>query len=311
MTILKKVTEKLTKEKQDKMKNYTDSIRNRISSSYAMMLKYDLGLLDTEIEKAQKDAAYPTGPIMDRHKNISSVYDDMPYDFKNSFKQFKDVLSNRKDAILIIDIQRAEDDANETYRQMNFEVAIDKYEAAKDSLKKLGDRNTVAKYNVKLAKKIDTTKLSGKNYLTNRAKLTLDEVEELNLQDKTDEAKEKMKYLSELIVGSRFKNDAIFTKYNSVATLLKMSKISSSTKLSDLQGGTKKKGIVKATGGLVLRMNPSTSAAKLMVIPDGSTISIIEETKNTDTIGGRQGVWLKVIFNNQTGFVFGGFVESK
>ena len=67
---------------------------------------------------------------------------------------------------------------------------------------------------------------------------------------------------------------------------------------------------MKADGGLVLRTAPSKSAAKLATIPDGAEIAIIAITDRAESISGKSGNWLKVQFNNQTGYVFGGFVQQ-
>jgi hypothetical protein len=174
----------------------------------------------------------------------------------------------------------------------------------------VSDAALSAKILQRLSKKIDTTRVSGKNYLTNRTKLLLDEIEELNLQDRSAEAKEKLKFAAENIIGSKFKYDALFAKYNSVADLLKAPHISSQTKMSDMQQKSlNKKGVVRSSNGIVLRTGPSTKSAKLTVIADGTEITVLIETDKEETISGKKGKWLKVSYNIVVGYVFGGFVE--
>jgi tetratricopeptide (TPR) repeat protein len=308
--IVKKISEKLTKEKQKLMKNYTESISNRISSSYAMHLKSTLEGIDASIEKVKTDPAVPTDSVIADIKAINDLYGGMPDEFRKKFSQFRDVIANRRDVVITIEIQRMESAANELYRQMDFESAIKKYEAAKVQLKKVSDGALASKISQRLSKKIDTTNASGKNYLTNRTKLLLDEIEELNLQDKSVEAREKLKFAAENIVGSKFKYDSLYAKYNSVAELLKAPRISAQTKMSDLQQkNLNKKGYVRSGNGLVLRTGPSTKSAKLTVIPDGTEIMVLVETDKEETFNGKKGKWLKVSYNIVVGYVFGGFVE--
>jgi tetratricopeptide (TPR) repeat protein len=308
--IVKKISEKLTKEKQKLMKNYTESISSRISSSYAMHLKGTLDGIDASIEKVKTDPAVPTDSVLADIKAINDLYGGMPDEFRKKFSQFKDVITNRRDVVIAVEIQRMESAANELYRQMDFESAIRKYEAAKVQLKKVSDGALAGKISQRLSKKIDTTNASGKNYLTNRTKLLLDEIEELNLQDKSVEAREKLKFAAENIVGSKFKYDALYAKYNSVADLLKASHIGTQTKMSDLQQkNLNKKGYVRSSNGLVLRTGASAKSAKLTVIPDGTEIMVLVETDKEETINGKKGKWLKVSYNIVVGYVFGGFVE--
>lgn len=309
--IIRKIAEKLTKEKQDKMKNYTDGVRGRIASSYAMVLKNSLQNLDDEIEKIRSNTESGFEAVNSRISELYRAFNGIPDEYRKQFAQFKDVIENRRDVAVSLSVQRLEERAGEFYRDLDFESALTKYEEAREKARTINDRNLQQKHLSAITKRIETTRISGKNYLSNRTKLMLDEVEELNLQDRVAEARKKARFAAEVIAGSKFKYDKLVEKYNAVADLLKINRISMSTRQADIADyAKKKKGVVKADGGLVLRTAPSKSAAKLATIPDGAEIAIIAITDRAESISGKSGNWLKVQFNNQTGYVFGGFVQQ-
>lgn len=64
---------------------------------------------------------------------------------------------------------------------------------------------------------------------------------------------------------------------------------------------------IKADGGLRMRSGPGAAAEVVKLIPDGGSVTIVEEERE-ETIGGRRGRWTKVRYEDQSGWVFGGFL---
>ncbi|MCB1173492.1 MAG: SH3 domain-containing protein [Leptospiraceae bacterium] len=67
---------------------------------------------------------------------------------------------------------------------------------------------------------------------------------------------------------------------------------------------------VDADGGLRMRSEPSLESQKLTTIPNGSPVTILSTSGSTITIAQRSGRWTQVTYNNQAGWVFGGFLSS-
>jgi hypothetical protein len=65
---------------------------------------------------------------------------------------------------------------------------------------------------------------------------------------------------------------------------------------------------INASGGLRLRNNPKLKSKSLGIIPNGSQIKILKKKGPLITIAKRKGKWLKIDWNGQIGWVFGGFV---
>jgi uncharacterized protein YgiM (DUF1202 family) len=68
-------------------------------------------------------------------------------------------------------------------------------------------------------------------------------------------------------------------------------------------------GLVKATHGLNLRKTASSSGQVLASIPANSSVEIISQDGPEETIGSRTANWMQVRFNEQSGWVWGGFIE--
>ncbi len=67
---------------------------------------------------------------------------------------------------------------------------------------------------------------------------------------------------------------------------------------------------VKAAGGLRLRDRPSADGRIVFVIPDFSEVNVLEETGDIITISGASGKWSRVRYKDETGWAFGGFLNS-
>lgn len=65
---------------------------------------------------------------------------------------------------------------------------------------------------------------------------------------------------------------------------------------------------VQTAAGLTMREQPGTSGKSIAVIPDGSTVKIIDKGSAEETISGKTGFWYKVDWNGKKGWVFGGFL---
>lgn len=66
--------------------------------------------------------------------------------------------------------------------------------------------------------------------------------------------------------------------------------------------------VVNANGGLRIRKLPDVNSEKIGLIPDGSTIDSYGEILNEMTIDGKTGKWMKIKYDNITGYSFSGFL---
>ncbi len=64
-----------------------------------------------------------------------------------------------------------------------------------------------------------------------------------------------------------------------------------------------------AKPSLVVRSKPDVSAGKLGNIPYGGKIKVLKVVSQRESIGGRTGRWVKVNWQNTTGYVFDAFLE--
>ncbi len=67
--------------------------------------------------------------------------------------------------------------------------------------------------------------------------------------------------------------------------------------------------VVRADGGLRMREQPSQMAKVTELIPDGSRVTLLGESDDEILLLGRRGKWVRVSWNNDTGWVFSGYLE--
>lgn len=65
---------------------------------------------------------------------------------------------------------------------------------------------------------------------------------------------------------------------------------------------------VEAAAGLTMREQPGTSSKSIVVIPNGSTVKILNKGNLEETIAGKTASWYEVEWSGHKGWVFGGFL---
>jgi len=65
---------------------------------------------------------------------------------------------------------------------------------------------------------------------------------------------------------------------------------------------------VEAAAGLTMREQPGTSSKSVVIIPNGSTVRILNKGNLEETIAGKTSSWYEVEWNGNKGWVFGGFL---
>jgi len=68
--------------------------------------------------------------------------------------------------------------------------------------------------------------------------------------------------------------------------------------------------LVDAESGLKMRYEPSLEATVRQIIPFGEKVNLLEEQTEEITIGGRNGVWSRISWDGNYGWVFGGFLTE-
>ncbi len=73
----------------------------------------------------------------------------------------------------------------------------------------------------------------------------------------------------------------------------------------------KKTLMVNAQSGLVMRQAPDSNSPKVILVPYGEDVEVIEEQGAAVKLGGVSGKWTKVTWNGNTAWVFGGFLKER
>lgn len=67
---------------------------------------------------------------------------------------------------------------------------------------------------------------------------------------------------------------------------------------------------VKAASGIILRRTPGRTGERVGKIPHASTVQVVDRQGPEETIDGVRARWVSVIWQGQSGWVFGGFLEE-
>lgn len=71
------------------------------------------------------------------------------------------------------------------------------------------------------------------------------------------------------------------------------------------------RGTVTSPNGLNMRSKPSNNAKVILTIPTNSDVLIIDENGPAQTIGDTKASWYKVLYNNEEGWVWGGYIQKQ
>ncbi len=84
----------------------------------------------------------------------------------------------------------------------------------------------------------------------------------------------------------------------------------SDTGTDDMNGSVpaRQEAKVEAAAGLTMREQPGVSSKSVVIIPDGSTVKILNRENSEETIGGKTAAWYQVEWRGYKGWVFGGFL---
>jgi hypothetical protein len=69
--------------------------------------------------------------------------------------------------------------------------------------------------------------------------------------------------------------------------------------------------IVTAKGGLNLREKPDSKSARILTIPEGSRVTIIDGPAVEEKVGGYEGKWINVRWEGKAGYVFDRFLRLR
>ena len=77
------------------------------------------------------------------------------------------------------------------------------------------------------------------------------------------------------------------------------------------EDGPKNTAYVSASSGLVMRSGPGTKQTRIMSIPPGKPVEVLDANGPEEQIEGKKAHWTKVRYANQEGWVFGGFLSGQ
>ncbi|MEK6647189.1 MAG: formylglycine-generating enzyme family protein [Candidatus Firestonebacteria bacterium] len=228
--IIEKIETKLPESRQTKLATFKSSIEDRIISSYGMYFK-------ARIEK--EDSIAKQG----QYENALSGYEDIKYElnqikdkYKTGLNDLYKVLSERLDAIYLIQAEYNEKQGDIFYSEYKFNDAIWKYEEGLLFLWKIYFKKSpeYKNYEAQLTEKKEVVNKTGYSYFKNTIKSYCEWIDYYNFSEQETKAKETLTTARDFMLRSRWVNDSdVREEYNERAKILQETEITGIITLSD------------------------------------------------------------------------------
>ena len=212
--IIKKIANKLTIEKQQKLNNITNEITKRRDASYCSLYKIKIEALDSEYRQHIEKYLYNCDTIVKEYKTlmleIKSIDDNRWLDGKSDIV----TIINKR----LMKIYEASADAY--YKQYDF---VNAFKNIKQAFLCVDDLNKKEKeqLNVYYGKKLEAIQVTGENYIANKIYALTDRAQYFNLLDDLTQAK---KYCNDayslLKAHKQFISKQMVEHYNDVALVV-------------------------------------------------------------------------------------------
>lgn len=233
---LKKLQESQDKQHCNSFQDFEVLLRQRIILVYDLVIKSKVADIDKRISANEEPEYEETKEYI---HNYSSILRDIPEQFSSELVNTKQIVLDRVDNLWLFLASKYEKKGDIAYKEFNFETEYErgffyKLQFWKDNIKTLGSLqhyenalNAIIKVQNKvkadkirdnLLKKIERTKKTGENSLSNTVNSLIRQSEYL-YRHKKDVAS-VMERARELIINSIFSTDKIVDYYNKYARIL-------------------------------------------------------------------------------------------
>jgi hypothetical protein len=81
--------------------------------------------------------------------------------------------------------------------------------------------------------------------------------------------------------------------------------------IGNLPANSLEKYWINTKSGLILRSEPDRNSNRILTMPYGSMVHLIESSNHSEVIDGKEGTWIKINFGKTDGWAFSGFLTSQ
>jgi sulfatase modifying factor 1 len=223
--VLERISSKLVPEQQRKMQDFISGVKKRIATAYIMEIKGDIEKIDRDLESGKKGDESVLEDFIKQYTAVSGRIDGIPGEYRGEMESLKNAVTERVDSIYIAMISLSEKKGDGAYREYRFGDAIVDYERSLQRAGSIANRKNKIEHQKKIEQKLETARVTGESYLTNRVKSLLDQASFYNLKDETGNARDTMERARSLIEKSTVETWDARKQYNRYAAVIKVEKL--------------------------------------------------------------------------------------
>lgn len=223
INVLDRIKTKLTKEKQEKINDFTKSVINRCDTTYASKFKKEISKLDKVIKENKDLSEKEIKKLRDQYYEIEINANKIPNALKGkNMDEIYTALTNRIDNHTKAISSLYEQKGDKFYSEYKFSKALENYIKAENNLEEIINNELRNELITLYLKKQIAVMVTGRNYLISRAQGYIDQSEFFNVQERTRDAKKALARSLNLIEGEfiNFVTVETIEIYNEMAKVL-------------------------------------------------------------------------------------------
>jgi gamma-glutamylcyclotransferase (GGCT)/AIG2-like uncharacterized protein YtfP len=226
---IEKIETKVSSHKQMKLREFKESMYDRIALAWTKELEIILKKGDEYFKNKKYNEAFAN------YQNIEyKIYEIEFEQVKEKLKDLREIAKQRRDLVRITLAKEKVLKADAYYSDYKFEEAIDIYEKVIYDLDEIENKSSykyISFFN-EVRKKKEIAETTGQNYFKNKVYSYRDKIDVYNINDEKEKAEAALEELHNLIENSRFADSESRSIYDEMAKLLgkKQSEIPESLK---------------------------------------------------------------------------------
>jgi hypothetical protein len=218
--VLERIKLKVLPEDQVQMTEFTNGVKKRIGTAYAMDFKIKIDKVDQRLKDKGTGEAKSVESFKIEYSTLINSINNIPSEISLYLNDVKAALVQRQEELSLALASLYEKQGDTFYHEYKFDDAISLYAKGKSASEAI---ITVQKKNITLYRlngKIAAANATGTSYLESRMNSYLDIAKYHNLRDDSGKAREALAKAKDILENSRFTTPAMKAQYSKMAKLI-------------------------------------------------------------------------------------------
>ena len=219
--VLDKVASKLTADKQARMKSFTDGVKKRMGSAWALDIKKQIEAVDALVAGKTEMDEKSLADVLKNYLAVRSAIKKVPEDYSMSVRPLDESLTARADNVRAALANHRERAGNTAYAEYRFEDAEKLYREAAGMAGRVENAALRGQLTDRYNARAGAARKTGEGYLYSRVQALCDRAELANVKNDNGGARDALEQARKLMEKSQYKNTKVNTLYKTTATVIK------------------------------------------------------------------------------------------